>query len=398
MSLNFNFSDEQKMLEESVYKWASSWLEPQMEHAYEIDEMPPTLFKETANLGINGIVFEEKYGGAGMGYVETLLAYENIARVSNALSMTVGASQTLCFDNFRRNATEEQKAYVLPKACSGEWIGCLGITEPNAGSDAMSMTTKAEKKGDRYVINGSKIFITNGPVAQFMTFYAKTDPAAGPKGMSAFFFEIDKYKGKGFKVEKIKKWGMRTSPTALITFEDMELPEANLIGGLNKGVAILTSGLCTERITLSGCSLGSQRSCLELSIKYAKERVQFKKPIAEFQSIQEKIANMYTGYLASKWLAYSAAFFCDSLETKSGGKGTDLDRMAAASLLFAGEMGTKIALDAIQIHGGYGYCTEYGVTRHFLDQKLWDIGAGTSEIRRMIIARELYRDNFQSGR
>jgi len=398
MSLNFNFSEEQRMLEESVYKWAVNWLEPQMEHAYEVDEMPPTLFRETANLGINGIAFAEEHGGAGLGYVETLLAYENIARVSNALTMTVGASQTLCFDNFRRNASEEQKAYVLPKACSGEWIGCLGITEPNAGSDAMSMATRAEKIGDRYIINGSKTFITNAPVANFMLFYAKTDWAAGAKGISTFFFEIDKYKDKGYRCEKIKKWGMRTSPTGLVTFEDLELPAENLIGGLNKGVAVLTSGLCTERITLSGCSLGSQRSCLELSIKYAKERVQFQRPIADFQIIQEKIANMYTGYLASKWLAYSAASFCDSLKDKSGGKGTDLDRMAAASLLFCGEMGTKIALDAIQIHGGYGYCTEYPVSRHFLDQKLWEIGAGTSEVRRMIIARELYRDNFQSGR
>ncbi|MFA6008299.1 MAG: acyl-CoA dehydrogenase family protein, partial [Candidatus Shapirobacteria bacterium] len=324
MALDFNFTDEQKMLEDSVYKWATTWLEPQMEHLYEIDEMPTDLFKETANLGINGIVFGEQYGGAGLGYVETLLAYETIARVSNALSMTVVASQTLCFDNFRRNATEEQKMYVLPKAMSGEWIGCLGITEPNAGSDAMSMATKAEKKGNKWVINGSKIFITNGPVAQFMVFYAKTDPAAGPKGISTFCFEIDKYRGKGFSYEKIKKWGMRTSPTALITFEDMELPEDALIGGLNKGVAVLTSGLCTERITTCGCTLGGQRTCLELSLKYAKERVQFGKPIAAFQSIQEKLANMYCGYKAGKWLAYSAAAYCDSLENKSGGKGTDL--------------------------------------------------------------------------
>jgi isovaleryl-CoA dehydrogenase len=396
MALDFNFTDEQKMLEDSVYKWALSWLEPQMEHLYEVDEMPPTLFKELGNLGVNGIVFEEKYGGTALGYVETLLVYETIARVSNALSMTVGASQTLCFDNFRRNATEKQKMYVLPKSCTGEWVGCLGITEPNAGSDAMSMATKAEKKGDKYIINGSKIFITNGPVADFMTFYAKTDPAAGPKGISAFFFEFDKV--KGVTREKIKKWGMRTSPTALITFEDVELPAENLIGGLNKGVAVLTSGLCTERITLSGCSLGSQRSCLELSLKYAKERVQFGKPIITYQAMQEKLANMYTGYLASKWMAYSAAAYCDTLANKVGGKGTDLDRMAAAALLFCGEMGTKIGLDAIQIFGGYGYCTEYAVTRHFLDQKLWEIGAGTSEIRRMIIARELMRDDFKSGK
>ena len=398
MALDFTFTDEQKMLEDSVYKWATTWLEPQMEHAYEADVMPEGLFRETGNLGINGIVFEEKYGGSAMGYVETLLAYETIARVSNALSMTVGASQTLCFDNFRRNATEKQKMDILPKSCTGEYIGCLGITEPNAGSDAMSMKTRAIKKGDKWVINGSKIFITNGPVADFMVFYAKTDPAAGPKGISTFFFETAEPKKKGtVKFEKIKKWGMRTSPTALVTFQDMEIPEDQLIGGLNKGVAVLTSGLCTERITLSGCTLGGQRTCLELSLKYAKERVQFGKPIASFQSIQEKLANMYCGYKAGKWLAYSAAAYCDSLENKSGGKGTDLDRMAAAALLFTGEMGTKIGLDAIQIFGGYGYTTEYPISRHFLDQKLWEIGAGTSEIRRMIIARELLRDDFKSG-
>ena len=395
MALNFNFTDEQKMLEDSVYKWAVSWLEPQMEHAYELDVMPEGLFKQTADLGINGIVFEEKYGGAALGYIETLLAYETIARVSNALSMTVGASQTLAFDNFRRNATEAQKLDILPKSCTGEYIGCLGITEPNAGSDAMSMATKAVKKGDKWIINGSKIFITNGPLADFMVFYAKTDPEKGPHGISTFMCYPKKQ--KGWSCEKIKKWGMRTSPTGLVTFEDMELPEEYLIGGLNKGVSVLTSGLCTERITLSGCTLGSMRSCLELSLKYSQERVQFGKPIASFQSIQEKLANMYCGYKASRWMAYSAAAYCDTLTNKSGGKGTDLDRMAAASLLYCGEMGTKIGLDAIQIHGGYGYCTEYGVTRHFLDQKLWEIGAGTSEIRRMIIARELMRDNFKSG-
>lgn len=395
MALNFFFTDEQKMLEDSVYKWALAWLEPQMEHAYELDVMPEGLFKQTGDLGINGIVFEEKYGGTAMGYIETLLAYETIARVSNALSMTVGASQTLCFDNFRRNATEKQKLEILPKSCTGEFIGCLGITEPNAGSDAMSMATKAVKKGDKWIVNGSKIFITNGPLADFMVFYAKTDPEKGPHGISTFMCYPKKQ--KGWSCEKIKKWGMRTSPTGLVTFEDMELPEEYLIGGLNKGVAVLTSGLCTERITLSGCTLGSMRSCLELSLKYSQERVQFGKPIASFQSIQEKLANMYCGYKASRWMAYSAAAYCDTLTNKSGGKGTDLDRMAAASLLYCGEMGTKIGLDAVQIHGGYGYCTEYGVTRHFLDQKLWEIGAGTSEIRRMIIARELMRDNFKSG-
>lgn len=260
----------------------------------------------------------------------------------------------------------------------------------------MNMATRAVKKGDRYIVNGSKTFITNAQVADLMLFYAKTDPEAGPYGISTFF--VLPKETKGFTCEKIKKWGMRTSPTGLVTFDDMELPEENIVGTRNRGVAVLTSGLCTERICLSGCSLGSQRSCLELSIKYAKERVQFGQPIASFQMIQSMLADMYTGYMASRWMAYSAAAYCDTLENKVGGKGTDLDRMAAASLLFCGEMGTKIASDAVQIHGGYGYCQEYAVSRHYLDQKLWNIGAGTSEIRRMIIARELLRDEFKSGR
>jgi isovaleryl-CoA dehydrogenase len=396
MSLDFEFTPEQKMIEESVWRWASSWLEPQMEELYAKDQMPPRLFRELANIGVNGIVFEEKYGGAGLGYVETLLVYETIGRVSNALAMTVGASQTLCFDNFRRTASEEQKMAILPRACTGEYIGCLGITEPNAGSDAMGMSTRAVKVGDRYVINGSKTFITNGTIADVMLFYAKTDRAREAHGISAFYFLTDGV--KGLSREKINKWGMRSSPTALITFEEMELPEENLIGGLNEGGAILTNGLCTERITLSGCCLGSQRACLELSLRYARERVQFGKPIASYQFIQGKLADMYTSYMASKWMAYSAAAYCDSLANKVGGKGTDLDRKAAAALLFCGEMGTKVAADAVQIHGGYGYCPEYEVSRHYLDQKLWDIGAGTAEVRRMIIARELLRDNFQSGR
>jgi isovaleryl-CoA dehydrogenase len=395
MTLCFDLSPEQKMLEETVWRWASTWLEPQMEKLYEEDRMPPDIFKELGKIGVNGVAYEEKYGGAGLGYTDTLLVYETIARVSSALSMTVGASQTLCFDNFRRNATEEQKMEILPKACSGEYIGCLGITEPNAGSDAMGMTTRAIKVGDRYFINGSKTFITNGPVADVMVFYAKTQPELRAHGISAFYFLTKD--AKGFYKEKINKWGMKTSPTGLLTFDNLEIPEENLIGGYNQGVSVLTNGLCTERITLCGCSLGAQRSCLELSLKYAKERTQFGKPISSFQLIQEKLADMYTGYMASKWMAYSAAAYCDSLEDKTGGKGTELDRKAAGALLFVGEMGTRIAEHAVQIHGGYGYCSEYAISRHYLDQKLWDIGAGTSEIRRIIVARELLRDNFQTG-
>src|SRR4030042_975363 len=250
MSLDFEFTPEQKMIEESVWRWASSWLEPQMEELYEKDQMPPDLFLELGKMGLNGIAFEEEYGGTGLGYVETLLVYETIGRVSNALAMTVGASQTLCFDNFRRNAAEEQKAAILPKACSGEYIGCLGTTEPNAGPAATGRTPPAGKVGNRYVVNGSKTFITNGTVADFMLLYAKTNPARGAHGISAFYFLTEGM--KGLHREKINKWGMRTSPTALITFEDIELPEENLIGGLNRGGGVLTNGLCTERIPPSG--------------------------------------------------------------------------------------------------------------------------------------------------
>ena len=381
MALNFNFTEEQKMLEDSVYKWAVAWLEPQMEHAYEADVMPEGLFLETGKLGINGIVFEEKYGGSAMGYVETLLAYETIARVSNALSMTVGASQTLCFDNFRRNATEKQKMEVLPKSCTGEYIGCLGITEPNAGSDAMSMKTRAIKKGDKWVINGSKIFITNGPVADFMVFYAKTDPDKGPHGISTFFCYPKKT--KGWSCEKIKKWGMRTSPTGLVTFEDMELPEENLIGGLNKGVAVLTSGLCTERITLSGCTLGSMRSCLELSLKYAQERVQFGKPIATFQAIQFKLADMATELDAAELLLLRAAWMED--------KGMDYEKESAMAKMYASDVAMRAAIEGVQIFGGYGYCKEYPAERHMRDAKICQIYEGTNEIQRVVIARKLLR-------
>jgi isovaleryl-CoA dehydrogenase len=381
------------MLSYSVYKWADSWLEPQMEEMEKKQACPPELFKELAKLGVNGIAFEEEYGGAGLGYMETCIVYETIGRVSSGIAGgVIGPSQTLCFDNLRRNAKKEHIKEVIPKSCAGEYIGALGITEPNAGSDAMSMRTTAVKKGDKYIINGSKIFITNSPIADVMLFYAKTDPPQGANGISGFWFYL---KGmKGVTVEKIDKWGFRTSPTGLVTFEDVEIPEENLVGRLNKGVSVLTSGLCTERITLSGSILGMQRACIELSLKYAKERVAFGKPISSFQLIQGKLADMYCKYKASKWMTYNAASYCDFLEDKTGGKGTNLDRMAAAAILFTAERGTEMASDAVQIHGGYGLCTEYAISRHYLDSKLWEIGAGTSEIRRLIIAREMLRDGF----
>lgn len=390
MAISFTFTDEQKMLADMIYKWAVNWLEPKMEEHDELDKYPEGFFQETGKLGINGLCIDEKYGGAGQGYTEVLIGTLELARVSNALSMTWGAHLCLCVDNIKRNASEELKMKFLPGLCDGTDIGCLGITEPNAGSDAMSMRTTAKLVGDNWVVNGSKIFITNAPVGQVLLFYVKTAPELGPKGMSALVTRIDPAP-EGYTCDKIRKFGMRTSPTGLLAFNDMKVPKENLVGELNKGVAILTGGLTTERITLSGCALGSAKAAIDLSAKYAKERVQFGKPIAEFGPIQEKLANMYVRYETGRLLAFSAAAYVDSLTDKRGGKGTDLDMMAAASLLYCGEIGTQNCLDGVQIHGGYGYCLEYPIQRHFRDAKLWEIGAGTSEVRRMIIARELLR-------
>lgn len=388
MAIDFTFSDEQRMLGDTIYKWASTWLDPQMEHLDEEDKFPPDFFKQLGNLGMVGITIPEQYEGAGLGYTEACICTENLARISNALSMTWGAHLILCADNIKRNANDALKAKYLPGLANGSAMGCLGITEPNAGSDAMSMKTTAKLDGDSWVINGSKIFITNAPGGQTFLFYAKTAPELGPKGISAFVCDIDPLP-KGYTCEKIRKFGMRTSPTGLLSFDDMRIPKENLVGELNKGVAILTGGLTTERITLSGCAIGSVRAALELSLKYSQERTQFGKPIAANQMIQEKLANMYVAYETSRLLMYSAAAYVDSLTDKRGGKGTFLDLKAAASLLYAGEVSVKACTDAVQIFGGYGYCLEYPVQRHFRDTKLWDIGAGTSEVRRMIIAREM---------
>lgn len=388
MAIDFTFTDEQKMIGDTIYKWATDWLDPQMEELDEADKFPPDFFKQLGDLGMVGITIPEQYGGAGLGYTEACICTENIARISNALSMTWGAHLILCCDNIKRNANEELKQKYLPPLMDGRAMGCLGITEPNAGSDAMSMKTTAKLDGDSWVINGSKIFITNAPGGQTFLFYAKTAPELGPKGMSAFIMDIDPWP-KGYTCEKIRKFGMRTSPTGLQSFDDVRIPKENLVGELNKGVAILTGGLTTERITLSGCAIGSIRAALELSLKYSQERTQFGKPIAANQMIQEKLANMYVAYETSRLLMYSAAAYVDSLTDKRGGKGTFLDLKAAASLLYAGEVSVKACTDAVQVHGGYGYCLEYPVQRHFRDTKLWDIGAGTSEVRRIIIAREL---------
>jgi len=293
-------------------------------------------------------------------------------------------------NNIHRNASEALKRKYLPSMVAGEKIGALGLTEPNAGSDAMGLRTRAERKGDKYILNGTKMFITNGPVADVILVYAKTDPERGAKGISAFIVEKE---FPGYKVSrKLRKCGMRGSPTGELVFEDCEVPAENLVGEENKGVNVVTSGLDIERIVLAGGSLGMAQQALDYSIRYSVEREQFGRPIASFQMIQQKLADMYARTEAAKLLVYKAAQVARN--SPRGGKGTELTKLAAAGILFAAETATWVCDQAVQIHGGYGYCLEFPVQKLWRDAKLYEIGAGTSEIRRLIVARELTREEF----
>jgi isovaleryl-CoA dehydrogenase len=313
-----------------------------------------------------------------------------MSRICPALAMSYGAHSNLCANNIYKNANDYLKEKYLPPLISGEKIGALGLTEPNAGSDAMNLRTRAVKIGDRYILNGSKMFITNGPVADTLLVYAKTSPELGAKGISAFIVEKD---FPGFTVaRKLKKCGMRGSPTAELVFEDCEVPAENLVGEEDKGVNVMTSGLDIERIVLAGGSVGMAQQALEYSIKYAVEREQFGQSIASFQMIQQKLADMYARTEASRLMVYRAAE--EAQKAPRGGKGTELTKKAAAAILFAAETATWVCDQAVQIHGGYGYCLEFPVQKLWRDAKLYEIGAGTSEIRRLIIARELTRGEF----
>jgi len=388
--LTNDLTNEESMLCETVYKWADNYLGPIQEEIDEEDKLPDGFFKQLADLGILGITIGEAYGGAGQGIMMQTLAVEQIARLSPALSMTYAAHANLCANNIYKNGNESQRQKFLPPMCSGEHIGALCLTEPNAGSDALGgMRTTAKKVNGKYIINGTKMFITNGTVASTLLVYAKTAPERGAHGISAFVVDA---KTKGVSVsKKLRKCGMRGSPTVEFSFEDVEVPAENLLLEENQGVHVVTSGLAYERITLSGNSLGTAEQALLYSIKYAKEREQFGKALKDFEMIQQKLADMYCLVEASRGLVYKAARFADSPNGKKGGKGTELDKLAAAAILFAAETATKVACDGVQIHGGYGYCLEYPIQKLWRDAKLLEIGAGTSEIRRMIIARELCR-------
>ncbi|MGL4496627.1 MAG: isovaleryl-CoA dehydrogenase, partial [Beijerinckiaceae bacterium] len=338
------------------------------------------LWPEMGALGLHGMTVPEEYGGTGLGYLEHVVAMEEVSRASASVGLSYGAHSNLCVNQINRNGTDEQKRKYLPKLISGEHVGSLAMSEPGSGSDVVSMRTRADKKGDRYVLNGNKMWITNGPVSETFVIYAKTDPNAGPRGITAFLVE----KGwKGFSQhQKLDKLGMRGSDTCELVFEDCEVPEENILGGLGKGVNVLMSGLDYERAVLAGGPLGIMQAAFDIVMPYVHERKQFGKAIGEFQLVQGKVADMYVMMNACKAYVYAVAKACDRGET------TRED--AAGAILIAAEKATLMALDAIQLLGGNGYINDYPTGRLLRDAKLYEIGAGTSEIRRMLIGRELF--------
>ena len=383
--MDFNFSDQHIMLRESIRNFAAKEICPIAEHIDAEDKWPDGMWQKLANMGIMGITVAEEYGGAGADLISAIIVLEELSKASPAIALSWGAHANLCCNNLNHNASPNQKGKYLPPLCTGQHIGALGLTEPNAGSDAVNIQTVAVRKGDHYVVNGTKMFITNGSVANTIVLYAKTDKEKRARGLTAFILDTG---FPGFSVSKeLKKYGHRGSPTAELILQDCIIPAENVIGEENKGINVMMSGLDVERAFYAGESIGIAEACLELSIKYAKERVQFGKPIGAFQLIQAKLADMYTQLEAGKMLCYKAAVLAE--QARTGGKGTEIHKLAAASILFNAEMASRIADQAVQIHGGYGYMLEYPVQRFLRDAKLIEIGAGTSEIRRLIIAREL---------
>ena len=347
------------------------------------DRFPRQLWPQMGELGLHGITVSEEFGGADMGYLAHCVAMEEISRASASIGLSYGAHSNLCINQIHRWGTQEQKHRYLPKLVSGEHVGSLAMSETEAGSDVVSMRLKAERRGDRYVLNGAKMWITNGQEADTLVVYAKTDMSAGPRGITAFLIE----KGfKGFRpAQKLDKLGMRGSPTSELVFEDCEVPEENILGRLNDGVAVLMSGLDYERAVLAAGPVGIMQAAIDLVLPYARERKQFGKPIGEFQLVQGKLADIYSSMNASRAYVYAVARACDN------GRITRQD--AAGAILFAAERATQVALDAIQLLGGSGYVNESPAGRLLRDAKLYEIGAGTSEIRRMLIGRELVKGN-----
>ncbi len=381
-SLNFGLGETADMLRDTVRSFTSDEIAPRAEDIDRTNVFPRELWPKIGALGLHGITVEEEYGGAGMGYLEHCVAMEEISRGSASIGLSYGAHSNLCVNQIRRNGNEEQKRRYLPKLISGDHVGALAMSEPGSGSDVVSMKLKAEKRGDRYILNGNKMWITNGPEADTLVVYAKTDPDAGPKGITAFLIEKD---FKGFSTaQKLDKLGMRGSDTCELVFEDCEVPEENVLGEEGKGVNILMSGLDYERVVLAAGPIGIMQACMDIVVPYVHERMQFGKPIGTFQLMQGKLADMYTMMNAAKAYVYVVAQACDRGETTR--------KDAAGAILYAAESATKMALEAIQTLGGNGYINEYPTGRLLRDAKLYEIGAGTSEIRRMLIGRELFEE------
>ncbi|MEZ5893468.1 MAG: isovaleryl-CoA dehydrogenase [Parvularculaceae bacterium] len=378
--LNFGLPEEVEEMREMIARWVDDRLAPRAAEIDEKNEFPRDLWPELGQLGLLGITADEEFGGSGLGYVAHVVAMEEISRGSGSVGLSYGAHSNLCVNQINLNASKEQKARYLPKLISGEHLGALAMSEPGAGSDVVSMKLRAEKKGDRYILNGNKMWITNGPTADVVVVYAKTAPDKGSRGISAFFIE----KGmKGFSTaQKLDKLGMRGSDTGELVFEDCEVPAENLIGSEGDGVRILMSGLDYERTVLAGGCTGLMQAAMDIVMPYIHDRKQFGKSIGEFQLVQGKVADMYTTMNACKAYVYAVARACDRKET------TRQD--AAGCILYAAEKATQVALDAIQLLGGNGYINEYPTGRILRDAKLYEIGAGTSEIRRMLIGRQLF--------
>ncbi|MBB6583434.1 isovaleryl-CoA dehydrogenase [Ralstonia solanacearum] len=387
--LRFDLGEDIEMLRSAVRDWAQAELAPRAEAIDRSDQFPMDAWKQMGDLGVLGITVAEEYGGANMGYLAHMIAMEEISRASASVGLSYGAHSNLCVNQLHRNGTPAQKAKYLPKLVSGDWVGALAMSEPNAGSDVVSMKLRAERRGDRYVLNGTKMWITNGPDCDVLVVYGKTEPELGARGMTAFIVE----KGmKGFSVaQKLDKLGMRGSHTGELVFDNVEVPVENVLGEENGGTRVLMSGLDYERAVLSGGPIGIMQACMDVVTPYIHDRKQFGQSIGEFQLIQGKIADMYTTLQACRAYLYTVGKNLDALGREHV---RQVRKDCAGVILYTAEKATWMAGEAIQILGGNGYINEFPTGRLWRDAKLYEIGAGTSEIRRMLIGRELYAETM----
>ncbi|WP_296190787.1 MULTISPECIES: isovaleryl-CoA dehydrogenase [unclassified Psychrobacter] len=388
--LNFQLGEDIDALRDVVQQFAAKEIAPRASEIDSSDEFPMDLWQKMGELGLHGITVPEEYGGSDMGYVAHMVAMEEISRASASVALSYGAHSNLCINQIKRNGSEEQKQKYLPKLISGEFVGALAMSETGAGSDVVSMKLKAEEKGGYYVLNGSKMWITNGPDADVMVVYAKTSPELGAKGMTAFIVE----KGmKGFgTAQKLDKLGMRGSHTGEMTFDNVEVPKENILGGVGEGVKVLMSGLDYERAVLAAGPIGIMQAVMDNVVPYIHDRKQFGQAIGEFQLIQGKVADMYTILQAGRSFLYTVGKNLDMLDQRGAGHSREVRKDCASVILWCAEKATWMAGEGIQIFGGNGYTNEYPLGRYWRDAKLYEIGAGTSEIRRMLIGRELFNE------